>query len=121
MPTTAKAKKKADATIPLTVSASSVQAQKLWEKTHDSATKTYGRGARAYRVAYAALKHSYQKEGGIWTKKKIKGPSNPQAAQRYGSRPKATAGGKVAASETEARKQARAAKREYREFRKRRG
>jgi hypothetical protein len=29
----------------------------------DSAVKTYGEGAAAHRVAYAALKHQYEKKG----------------------------------------------------------
>jgi len=107
--------------MPRTIRASEPKAQRTWQKTHDSAVETYGEGERAHRVAYAALKHSFKKERGIWVRKARKGPSDPQAAQRYGARPKLTAGGKVAKTESEAQRKAQEARREYRAFRKRRG
>lgn len=75
--------------------------------------RTYGEGARAHRVAYAALKHEYEKKGDRWVNKGWKGPSDPQAAQGAGDKPKATAGGKVAATEMEARQEAKTARAEY--------
>jgi hypothetical protein len=36
-------------------------AQDIWQKAHDNAVETYGEGERAHRVAYAALKHEYEK------------------------------------------------------------
>jgi hypothetical protein len=70
-------------------------------------------------VAYAALKHVYKKQGDRWVKKEHAGPSDPQAARGPTTRrkstdePKApTAGGRVANSETEARQQARIARRD---------
>lgn len=40
----------------------------------------YGDEARAHRVAYAALKHTFQKVGDHWEPKKRRGPSDPRAA-----------------------------------------
>ena len=56
-------------------------AQSLWIKAHDSAVKTYGEGQRSHRVAFAALKHEYEKSGDHWQEKKERGPSDPQAAR----------------------------------------
>src|SRR5690606_30521663 len=49
--------------IPSTIMRSDKHAQRLWKKAHDSAVDTYGEGGRAHRVAYAALKHEYEKRG----------------------------------------------------------
>ncbi len=104
--------------IPSTILRSDKHAQRIWTKSHDSAIKTYGEGGRAHRVAYAALKHQYEKKGDRWVPKGWKGPSDPQAAQRAGEKPKATARGKVAHSEKEARGKAAQARKEYaREYR----
>lgn len=62
-------------TIPSTIRQSDKHAQHLWKKAHDSAVKTYGEGGRAHRVAYAALKHEYKKQGDKWVPKGWKGPS----------------------------------------------
>lgn len=99
--------------IPSTIQRSEKHAQHLWRKAHDSAVKTYGEGSRAHRVAYAALKHEYKKEGDKWVAKGWKGPSDPQAAQGARDKPKPTARGKVARTEKEARRKARAARKEY--------
>jgi hypothetical protein len=102
-------------------------AQHLWKKTHDSAIKTYGEGGRAHRVAYAALKHEYEKKGDKWVRKARKGPSDPQAARGPATRKKSTdkpaaptAGGKVAKSEKEAREKAKEARKENAQARKKR-
>src|ERR671931_2947952 len=113
--------------IPSTIQRSDKHAQQIWQKTHDSAVETYGEGGRAHRVAYAALKHEYEKKGDKWVKKSEKGPSDPQAARGPTTKKKSTdedraptAGGKVAKTEKEAREKAKEAKREYaREYRKR--
>ncbi len=76
--------------IPRTILRSDAHAQHLWKKAHDSAVKTYGDGGRAHRVAYAALKHEYQKQGDHWVKKAEKGPSDPQAARGPTPHPKST-------------------------------
>jgi len=107
--------------IPSTIQRSEKHAQQLWKKAHDSAVKTYGEGGRAHRVAYAALKHEYKKEGDKWVPKGWKGPSDPQAAQGAGDKPKPTAGGKIARTTKEARRKAKEARREYaRDYRRRR-
>src|ERR671922_1847978 len=96
--------------MPSTIQRSDQRAQEIWEKAHDSAVETYGEGGRAHRVAYAALKHEYEKKGDKWVRKAEKGPSDPQAARgpttkhKSYEEPKApTAGGKVAHSEKEAK------------------
>ncbi len=106
--------------IPSTIKRSDSHAQRLWKKTHDSAVNTYGEGGRAHRVAYAALKHEYEKRGDKWVRKAEKGPSDPQAARGPTTRhkstdePKApTARGKVARTEKEARAKAKEASKEY--------
>lgn len=86
-------------------------------KAHDSAVKTYGEGASAHRVAYAALKHEYEKQGDHWVKKGWKGPSDPQAAQGIRDKPKPTAGGKVARTEEEALAKQKEARREAQQAR----
>lgn len=101
--------------IPSTIQRSEKHAQHLWKKVHDSAVKTYGEGGRAHRVAYAALKHEYEKKGDRWVKKGGKGPSDPQAAQSATDKPKATARGKVAKTESAARRKAKEARKEERE------
>lgn len=105
--------------IPSTIMRSDKHAQHLWKKTHDSAIETYGEGGRAHRVAYAALKHEYEKKGDKWVRKARKGPSDPQAARGPTTRHKSTdepaaptGGGKVAKSEKEAREKAREARKE---------
>jgi hypothetical protein len=90
-------------------------------KTLESAIETYGGdNSRARRVAFASLKHQYEKKGNRWVKKAEKGPSDPQAARGPTTRHKSTdepaaptAGGKVAKSGKEARQKAREAAREY--------
>jgi cation transport regulator ChaB len=99
--------------IPGTILRSEKHAQHIWKKAHDSATKTYGEGGRARRVAYAALKHQYRKTGDKWVPKGWKGPSDPQAAQGAHDKPKPTAGGKVARTEREARRKRKQARAEY--------
>ncbi|MFD0775447.1 ChaB family protein [Streptomonospora algeriensis] len=82
--------------LPGTLQRSPRGAQETWIKAHDSAVDTYGEGERAHRVAYAALKHEYEKVGDRWKPKEDRGPSdkqaaNPEAKQRGGDKP--TAGG----------------------------
>lgn len=91
--------------MPSTIERSEKHAQETWKKAHDSAVESYGEdGERAHRVAYAALKHSYQKVGDHWEEKARKGPSDPQAAKGYDEikregDPDNTAGGKVVGME----------------------
>lgn len=95
--------------IPQTILRSEKHAQHLWQKAHDSAVETYGEGARAHRVAYAALKHEYEKKGDHWVRKAEPGPSDPQAARGPTTEPRSyeeprapTARGKVTRTAQEA-------------------
>jgi len=81
--------------LPSTLERSPAKAQRTWIKAHDSAVEEYGEGQRAHRVAFSALKHSFEKVGDHWEAKGHKGPSDPQArkggaAARRGGK---TAGG----------------------------
>ena len=114
--------------IPSTIQRSDKHAQEIWQEAHDSAVETYGEGGRAHRVAYAALKHVYEKKGDKWVKKAEKGPSDPQAARgptterKSTDEPRApTAGGKVAKTEEEAREKAKEARQEYAQSRRSKG
>jgi cation transport regulator ChaB len=105
--------------MPSTVARSDAHAQRTWRKTHDHAVRTYGEGERAHRVAFAALKHQYRKQGDRWVRKAARGPSDPQAARgpttrrRSMDEPRApTAGGKVARTPAEAKRRGREARRE---------
>lgn len=59
----------------------------------DSARDTYDDEQAAHRVAYAAVKHGFEKVGDHWEAKEEKGPSDAQAA-RGGAR--ARRGGQTA-------------------------
>jgi cation transport regulator ChaB len=65
--------------LPSTLKKSDAKAQRTFAKTHDSAAEEYGEGERAHRVAYSALKHSYEKVGDHWEAKDEKGPSDDRA------------------------------------------
>jgi cation transport regulator ChaB len=69
--------------LPSTLERSPAAAQRTWIKAHDSAVKQYGEGERAHRVAYGALKHTYEKVGDHWERKEKgrKAPSDPQSAR----------------------------------------
>ncbi|PSK98453.1 ChaB protein [Murinocardiopsis flavida] len=91
--------------LPATLERSAKKAQRTWIKAHDSAVQEYGEGERAHRVAFAALKHTYEKVGDHWEAKASAGPSdrqaaNPKAAKGRGA-DKATAGGVDAAASKE--------------------
>jgi len=65
--------------LPSTLKRSPAKAQRTWIKTHDQAVREYGEGERAHRTAFAALKHSFEKQSDRWVAKDHKGPSDPQA------------------------------------------
>jgi cation transport regulator ChaB len=65
--------------LPETLRRSPPKAQRTFAKAHDAAVKEYGEGERAHRVAYAALKHSFEKRGDHWEPKARPGPSDPRA------------------------------------------
>lgn len=79
--------------LPSTIQRSPAKAQRTWQKTHDSAVRTYGEGRRAHQTAFAALKHEFEKVGDHWEPKDHKGPSDPRAAQSYAQRGGKTYGG----------------------------
>lgn len=65
--------------LPDTLKRSPPKAQRTWAKAHDNAVREYGEGGRAHRVAYAALKHSFEKQGDHWVAKERAGPSDSRA------------------------------------------
>jgi len=69
--------------LPSTLRRSPAKAQRTWIEAHDSAVQEYGEGERAHRVAFGALKHSFEKVGDHWEPKEggRKGPSDPQSAR----------------------------------------
>ncbi len=68
--------------LPSTLERSEEKAQETFLATLESARETYeGNEEAAHRVAYAAVKHSYEKVGDHWEPKEEKGPSDPQAAR----------------------------------------
>lgn len=68
--------------LPSTIERSPQKAQRTYKKTLESAEAEYkGDEARAHRVAYGALKHSFEKVGDHWEPKDKKGPSDAQSAQ----------------------------------------
>lgn len=67
--------------LPSTLERSPAKAQRTWIKAHDSAVEEYGEGQRAHRVAFSALKHSFEKVGDHWEAKGRRGPSDRQASK----------------------------------------
>ena len=65
--------------LPSTLRRSPEKAQDTYIKMHDDAVKEYGEGEHAHRVAFAALKHSFEKVGDRWVAKTRKGPSDARA------------------------------------------
>ncbi|MGE2737390.1 ChaB family protein [Mycolicibacterium vaccae] len=79
MPKTTKSGKAKQDELPSTLQKSDAKAQRTFAKTHDAAAEEYGEGERAHRVAYNALKHSYEKVGDHWEPKDQRGPSDERA------------------------------------------
>ncbi len=78
----AKGKKGEYADLPSTLERSPKKAQETYEKTLENAEREYGGDEeRAHRVAWASVKHSFEKVGDHWEPKDHKGPSDPRAAQ----------------------------------------
>jgi cation transport regulator ChaB len=65
--------------LPDTLKRSPEKAQRTFAKAHDAAAEQYDDTERAHRVAYAAVKHSYEKVGDHWEEKDAPGPSDRQA------------------------------------------
>jgi cation transport regulator ChaB len=79
VPKTTSSGKAKKSELPDTLKRSPAKAQRTFAKAHDSAAEQYGDGERAHRVAYSALKHSFEKVGDHWEPKDEKGPSDPRA------------------------------------------
>ena len=82
MPKTTKSGTAKQSELPRTLQRSPKKAQRTFAKAHDSAADEYGDEKRANQVAWAAVKHSFEKVGDHWEKKAggKKGPSDAQAA-----------------------------------------
>jgi len=65
--------------LPSTLQRSPQGARDTYAAAKASAEDTYGKGERASRTAYSALKHSYEKVGDHWEPKESKGPSDSRA------------------------------------------
>ncbi|OKH66354.1 cation transport regulator ChaB [Mycobacterium sp. SWH-M1] len=79
MPKTTKSGEPKQSELPSTLQKSDDKAQRTFAKTHDAAAEEYGEGERAYRTAYSALKHSFEKVGDHWEEKDQRGPSDERA------------------------------------------
>jgi cation transport regulator ChaB len=79
MPKTTRDGKPKQSELPGTLKRSPAKAQRTFAKAHDSAAEEYGDGERAHRVAYSAVKHSFEKTGDHWEPKDKKGPSDERA------------------------------------------
>ena len=82
MPKTTKSGSAKQSELPSTLRRSPKKAQRTFAKAHDSAAEEYGDERRANQVAWAAVKHSFEKVGDRWARKEggKKGPSDAQAA-----------------------------------------
>ncbi len=80
--------------LPSTLERSEDKAQETFLGTLESARDTYdGNEEAAHRVAFAAVKHGYEKVGDHWEPKEEKGPSDDHAARGGG---RARRGGQTA-------------------------
>lgn len=83
--------------LPSTVRRSGRKARRTFAKAHDAAMAQYGDEERAYRVAYAALKHTHEKVGDRWERKEKgrRGPSDAKAEAGRGRSDDAPSAGGV--------------------------
>ena len=79
MPKTSKSGQAKQSELPSTLKKSPAKAQRTFAKVHDAAAEQYGEGERAHRVAFSAVKHSFEKVGDHWEPKDEKGPSDERA------------------------------------------
>lgn len=86
MPKTTKSGKPKASELPSTLLRSAKKAQRTFAKAYDSAADEYGDERRANQVAWAAVKHSFEKVGDRWKAKDTKGPSDKRAAEGRGSK-----------------------------------
>jgi cation transport regulator ChaB len=82
MPKTTKKGDAKQSELPSTLQRSPKKAQRTFAKAHDAAAQEYGDEKRANQVAWAAVKHSFEKIGDHWERKAggKRGPSDAQAA-----------------------------------------
>jgi cation transport regulator ChaB len=100
MPKTGRDGRAKKSELPSTLQRSGRKAQQTFAEAHDSALETYdGDESRAYRVAFAAVKHTHEKVGDHWEKKDQYGPSDERAEQG-GPRSTAPSAGGVDANAT---------------------
>lgn len=76
---TTKSGKTRKSQLPGTLQRSDEHAQATFAQAHDSAAKQYDDERAAHQVAFAAVKHTYEKVGDHWERKNEKGPSDTQA------------------------------------------
>jgi cation transport regulator ChaB len=82
--------------LPATLKRSPAKAQATYMHTLESAEDDHGDGEAAHRIAFASLKHSFEKVGDHWELKDEPGPSDDQDAktgQEALMNPVKTAGG----------------------------
>jgi cation transport regulator ChaB len=79
--------------LPDTLKRSPRKAREIYAKALDSAHEQYDSEEQAHRVAFAALKHSFEKVGDRWEAKDEPGRSEPQTAPRGSGADRPTAGG----------------------------
>lgn len=65
--------------LPRPLQRSSKKAQDTFRETLRAAIEQYGEGSRARSTAWASVKHSYEKVGSRWRRKKEPGPSDSRA------------------------------------------
>ena len=73
--------KKQKERLPATLERSSAKAQSTYIHTLEAAEEDHGDGEAAHRIAFASLKHSFEKVGDHWEPKDERGPSDDQDAK----------------------------------------
>ncbi len=73
--------KKEKERLPGTLKRSPEKAQVTYMHTLESAEEVHGDGEAAHRIAFASLKHSFEKVGDHWEAKDEPGPSDEQDAK----------------------------------------
>jgi cation transport regulator ChaB len=79
MPKIGKSGRAKKSELPSTLQKSPPKAQQTFAAAHDAAAEQYGDEGRAYRVAFSAVKHTFEKVGDHWEEKDEKGPSDERA------------------------------------------
>ena len=100
MPKTTTTGKPKQNELPSTLQRSAKKAQRTFTKAYDAAADQYGSAKRANQVAWAAVKHAYEKVGDHWEKKDSMGPSDARAAEGRNSTKKPKGGVNANATKT---------------------